>query len=219
MKTRSSQNWSSKPKCSLNSEVIFSSKNKYGIPDLEVNYFIPKDLITYNQAIRPSKMNLLACINGFYDDYKINPIWNRPNHSLTVYKKIGRAISLDFSLYMDYPIALQIYNVYRNRWLAKWWQEHDIQVIPSISWSDERSFDFCFLGVPKHNIVALSTVGLRYTDKRVFVRGFEEMLRQIEPKDLVLYGENEILDFDKYFENVFRYESFMKKRRRKINEK
>lgn len=53
-------------------------------------------------------------------------------------------------------------------------------------------------------------------NRKMFVKGFEEMLRQIEPSKLYVYGEYMPLDFSKYFDDVFYYESFWKKQRDKI---
>lgn len=54
----------------------------------------------------------------------------------------------DFSTYTDYPYAFQIWNLYRKCWLAAYWQQiYDLKVIPVLSWSDEKSYDFCFFRV------------------------------------------------------------------------
>ena len=53
----------------------------------------------------------------------------------------------------------------------------------------------------------------------MFVNGFEEMLRVLEPNKLYVYGEYIPLNFDKYFDDVIYYESFWKKQRDKIQEK
>lgn len=219
--SRSCHNWESLPG---NSDVLnlmkgmYYSDNKYGIPvvsSLEAK--IPVDLVGYNETLRPKKADWEKTIHFFLDDYKFETVWSRPDHTLSRIKKIGRALTPDFSLYMDYPKALQIYNVYRNRWLGCYWQEHGIDVIPTVSWSDKESFDFCFLGVEKHSPVAISTVGVRGKEvKENFILGFEEMIRQIEPKELIVYGESMPIEFEKYVDNVHKYESFWAKRREKL---
>lgn len=219
--SRSCHNWEKLPG---NSDVLnlmkgmYYSDNKYGIPvvsSLETS--IPVDLVGYNETLRPKKDDWEKTIHFFLDDYKFESVWSRPDQTLSRIKKIGRALTPDFSLYMDYPIALQIYNVYRNRWLGCYWQENDIEVIPTVSWSGEESFDFCFEGVEKHSTVAISTVGVRGKEvKENFILGFEEMIRRIEPKDLVVYGESMPIDFEKYVDNVHKYESFWAKRRENL---
>ena len=63
----------------------------------------------------------------------------------------------------------------------------------------------------------MNTVGTKYLDNRkMFVDGFEEMLRRIEPSKLYVYGEVMPVKFDSYFDEVVYFESFWKKQRDKI---
>lgn len=56
---------------------------------------------------------------------------------------------------------------------------HGMTVYPSVSWSDERSYDWCFDGDPVGGIVAVSSVGTQQNkeSKRLFLRGYEEMMK------------------------------------------
>lgn len=217
--SRSCHNWETLPG---NSDVLnlmkgmYESDNDYGIPTLLKQEFVPVDLVGYNETLRPKKDDWEKTIHFFLDDYKFETVWGRPEHVLSRVKKIGRTLTPDFSLYMDYPLALQIYNVYRSRWCGRYWQEQGIEVIPTVSWSGEESFDFCFLGIPKHSTVAISTVGVRGKEvKENFIRGFEEMIRQLEPKTLLVYGEGMPIDFNEYVEEVHMYNTFWGKKRNK----
>ena len=108
-------------------------------------------------------------------------------------KEFAGALSPDFSLYLDYPISLQIYNTYRNRYCGAYWQSLGVNVIPTIGWRDEKSFDFCFDGVEKGSVVAVGTVGIMNNKdaKELFLKGYNEMLKRIEPSKIIIYG-NEI---------------------------
>ena len=219
--TRSLDNWNSTPGNinSLNTDYIFESDNKYNIPNILPETEIPKELIMYGTEVRRSYAQTKdKTVHFFLDDYKFEPLWNRPIKTLQPIINIGSALSPDFSLYLDYPKALQIYNTYRNRWLARYWQEHDVKVIPTVSWSDEESFDFCFLGVPKNNPIALGTVGVSNAKaKETFKRGFEKMIEVLEPSSLIIYGETNPVDFESYCTDVHRFKSYWAERRDKIN--
>lgn len=220
--TRTSQYWSEVPGSAdpMNlMKAVFESDNKYGIPTIKPQDFTPKDLVMYGQEVRrPKKDTWEKTIHFFLDDYKFEPLWNRPIKTLSMIQKIGSALSPDFSLYLDYPRAIQIYNVYRNRWMGRYWQENGVDVIPTIAWSDEESYDYAFCGVEKHSTVAVGTVGLKQKGaKESFNKGFEEMIRVLEPKKLIVYGEIEPLDFSKYVDQVHTYESYWAKRRGEIN--
>jgi hypothetical protein len=216
-RTRSSQNWLSLPGNFdvLHTSVIYESTNDYGIPDLIPQDFIPSDLVMYGSEVRnPKKSTLGKTVHFFLDDYKFEVLWNRPLKTLSPIKNIGYALSPDYSLFTDYPIAIQIWNTYRNRYIARYWQEKDIKVIPTIVWSDSKSFDFAFKGVQKKSPVAIGTIGLRSKEaQKNFIEGFEEMIKQIEPSRLIVYGEIEPVKFEDYVSQVHRYASYWKQRR------
>lgn len=75
--------------------------------------------------------------------------------------------------------ALQLYNTFRNRWCGAYLASKDIQVIPTVNWGDENTFEFCFDGIPKGSIVAVSTYMVRehnnHADQKDF---FYERLRR-----------------------------------------
>ncbi len=68
-----------------------------------------------------------------------------------------------------------------------------LRVIPTVNWGDENTFDFCFLGIPKGSTVAVSTYMVSEHDNRCdqkdfFLKGYNEMLRRIEPERIICYN-------------------------------
>lgn len=65
-----------------------------------------------------------------------------------------------------------------------------IQVIPTISWSTPDSFDWCFDGEPEGGTVAVSSVGCMNSKekKALFLAGYEEMVRRLQPETIIFYG-------------------------------
>ena len=120
-------------------------------------------------------------------------------------------MSPDFSLYTNYPEAMQIWQVYRNRWCAAYWQSLGIKVIPTVGWSDSNSFKYAFLGIENNSTVAVSTVGILNNEisKMLFEDGFTEMINQINPENILIYG-NKLEIFDQY-ENIKLFEPFHNK--------
>lgn len=96
----------------------------------------------------------------------------------------------DFSLFIDMPYPVQLYNHYRKHWIAAFWEINGIQVVPTMGWSDERSFEFCFKGVPKNSIVSVSSVGTQQNKiaKHHFLVGYAEMLKRLNPSKVIFYG-------------------------------
>ena len=173
---------------------FYYSSNKYGIPDIIPDEFDVKELIPYRVD-----SNRNGTAHFFLDDYRFERCWNHPYRQLEELKKYDGVLSPDFSLYTNYPEAMQIWQVYRNRWCARYWQNEGIKVIPTISWSVESSYKYAFLGIPKNSVVAIGTVGV-VNDKnaeRLFMLGFKEMLKQLEPIRILIYG-NKLADLEGY---------------------
>jgi hypothetical protein len=117
-------------------------------------------------------------------------VFNRPKKYISVLEKYDGMLSPDFSLYSDYPLAVQIWNTYRNRWCGAYYQSYGIKVIPTITWSTPESYKFCFLGVEEGSIVAVSSVGVLNKKEAItnFKRGYKEMIKTIHPEHIIFYG-------------------------------
>ena len=88
-------------------------------------------------------------------------------------------------------------------------------MIPNVRWGDERSFEFCFQGLPTNDIVCISTHGCirGYENKYYFKLGLDEMLRILKPKVVLVHGsmpDDVFLDFINKAKFV-RYESYISK--------
>lgn len=185
---------------------FFKSTNKYGIPDIKKDEFKVKELIPYRVD-----SNRNGTAHFFLDDYRFERCWRKPDSQIEELKKYDGVLSPDFSMYTNYPQAMQIWQVYRNRWCACYWQSLGIKVIPTISWSDEQSFKYCFLGVQKGSTVAIGTVGVLNDEyaKTLFMQGFKEMLKQLEPKEILIYG-NKLSELEGY-KNIRWFDPYMNK--------
>ena len=91
-------------------------------------------------------------------------------------------------MYTEMPVAVQIHQVFKNRWCGAYFQSKGLKVIPSLVWGEADTFWFSFDGVDEGSVVAVSTVGMR-TEKLLFMAGYKEMLRRIKPKAIICYGE------------------------------
>lgn len=124
------------------------------------------------------------------DDYQFNRLWTNPDAYLDMLRRFKAVCTPDFSTYTDFPKAVQIWNHYRKHWLGAYWQGNGITVIPTISWSDESSFEWCFDGEPVGGAVAVSSVGTQLNRRaaELFRLGYDEMLRRLNPSTIYFYG-------------------------------
>lgn len=188
MATRSSKNWKSNMPGgwdALNTHALFPAANIYGIPMLrptaapEIHGLVP-----FTSGSLPRH----AC-HFFLDDYRFERVWNRPSIYVPRLSQFPVVLTPDFSLYLDWPFSVNLWNVYRSRWLGRYWQEHGITVVPTVGWAGESSFSFCFQGIPLGSTVAISPPDVRSSDVLYkFVAGYREMLRQVRPAAVWSYG-------------------------------
>jgi hypothetical protein len=151
---------------------------------------IPKQMIMYKNH---KKCTELDALHFFIDDYRFEHLWNNPKKYL---ERLSNKILLspDFSLYIDYPDPVIRWNVYRSRWLGAYWQTYGFPVIPTVSWGDESTYDYCFSGIEYGSTVAISGRG-NHKSKRAFSSGVDEMIEQIGPERILSYGS-----FRKFYE-------------------
>lgn len=168
----------------------FPTEGKYNIPILEPYDYEPTEFIGFNFA-RSAKNKSEKGLHFFVDDYQFERLWREPLKYINLIGEFHSVMTPDFSLYTDFPKALQIYNHYRKMWLGALWQSYGYKVIPTIAWSDKDSFQWCFDGVPKGATVAVSSVGTQRgkDTKQAFLDGWNEMLKRLEPETVIFHGD------------------------------
>lgn len=169
---------------------LFDGVGEYRIPEIKPTQYESCDFIGFNYA-KDCKNPENKGVHFFLDDYQFNRVWNDPDRYIDMLRRFKCVLSPDFSLFTDFPKALQIYNHYRKHWLAAYWQENGINVIPTVCWSTQDSFEWCFDGELTHGCVAVSAIGTqrRKADKEAFMTGYNEMLRRLEPETILFYGK------------------------------
>lgn len=127
-------------------------------------------------------------IHFFTYDWKFEKVYENYEQELEKLKQYRYLLSPDFSMFTNMPLALQIANVFKNRWCGAYWQSKGLTVIPTVSWGDERTFDFCFDGIEEGSVVFVCTY-YRENDKLSFMTGYDEMLKRIKPRTVLCYDE------------------------------
>lgn len=169
---------------------LFDGVGEYGIPQIEpVAYEGGCDWIGFNYA-KSTKDCEGKGVHFFLDDYQFCRLWSNIDRYIPMLQRFRYVMSPDFSTYTDFPKVMQIYNHYRKHWCAAYMHEAGIQVIPTISWSTPDSFDWCFDGEPEGGTVAVSSVGCMNSKekKALFLAGYEEMVRRLQPETIIFYG-------------------------------
>lgn len=160
----------------------------FQIPKLKNDGYIPKDIISFNYA--KSTENKDIAVHFYVDDYQFERIWYNPMKYMDILMEFDGAFTPDFSLYMDMPMAMKIWNIYRSRLIGQIMQDFGMKVIPTISWAEKETFEFCFDGIEKGSVVSISTIGVKRDKEalKIWEAGVTEMIKRIEPKAILVYG-------------------------------
>lgn len=167
----------------------FTGSGRWDIPVIK-KQLIPLDnirLIAMSETCTDDIAENKRCgVHCFIDDYRFTSTYNAPDKAIKKLSQYAFLLSPDFSTYADMPYWRQLESVAHSRWVGAYWQNKGLKVIPTITWSDARSYGFCFDGVEKGSIVAIGMVGCK-TEKSLFLRGYNAMLEKIEPSAIICY--------------------------------
>lgn len=179
----------------------------FNMPIIKKNDYIPSKLIGFNEAL--SSKNKDTGIHMFIDDYQFERLWNKPQVYLPILRKYECVFTPDFSLYLDMPMAMKVWNTYRNRLLGQFFQKNGLRVIPTISWAEKETYEFCFDGIEPGGSVAIATTGCHKNaySRFIYEEGVDTMIDKVHPKNILVYGEPIEHDFKSanvfYFKNSF----------------
>ena len=182
------------------------------------NAEVPLSVIPFSKA--KSCKNKRQYVHFYIHDREFARVLTATTRYLDRLKEFDGIITPDCSMMIGQSKCLQQANTYMNRAVGFYCQKNGIPVIPNIRWSDESSFDYCFLGVPKKSIVSISTHGcIRSNDqKKMFRLGLEEMIKRLEPSKIIVYGYMPNKVFSDYIGRVpfYRYPSEIESLHRKV---
>lgn len=166
----------------------------YQIPIIEKEAHIPNGLMGFNYAITSGDFS--KGIHFYVDDYQFERIWNDPYKYVNTLREYDCVLTPDFSLYMDMPISMKIWNVFRSRLIGQIMQDEGLIVIPTVSWAEPETFDFAFAGLPEGGVMSISTVGVKQNKEafEIWKVGTTELIKRKKPSTLLVYGG--AVDFD-----------------------
>lgn len=181
------------------------TKDFWQMPIIRNDDYIPSDLVSFNYAKTYKDKNV--GIHFFIDDYQFERVWNYPSKYIDILYEYDCILTPDFSLYLEMPMPMKIWNIYRSRQIGAYYQSKGITVIPTISWAEKETFSFCFKGIEQGSVVAVSTIGVKENEKayNIWRDGMDEMIKQIKPSVILVYGGKVKYNYGKikvvYFDN------------------
>lgn len=162
----------------------------FGIPQIDPVYKLEpiREWIGFNYVLSDKDPEGKA-VHFFLDDYQFERVWNNPDAYIDKLRRYVCVASPDFSPFKDMPIALQIYNHYRKHWVARYWQDNGITVIPTIRPSaTETNLNWWLDGEPEGGIILVSSM---WQSKNIDVADESDELIEtvLKPKKIFVYGK------------------------------
>jgi hypothetical protein len=174
----------------------FSVVGDYDIPMLdrqEIGDTKHLRWIPYTSALSFGGDKSRTGVHFFIYDKGFENIWNAP-WKLRRLQGFRYVTTPDFSTYTDMPIAFQIWNCFRAQWIGCFMQRQlKLTVIPTLRWSTEDSYKFCFDGIPLGTVCAMNSVGkgLGVADRKVFLghrASLKVAVKRLEPERILVYS-------------------------------
>lgn len=177
---------------------------------------IPKRLIPFDKALSTVKQD--AYVHFYLEDYQFERVWSKPKKYVDLLSKFDGVLMPDFSVYLDMPVPMQKWNMYRNKFIARFFQDHGVNVIPIVQIVMPSLFEDMIDGLPQNSILAVNCSNMvnRYLAKRLLRNEMFQVKERLCPTHILCYGINDALsDFD----NTICYENERFNRLRNVSPK
>lgn len=173
--------------------------------------------INWNKAI--------ACF--YTEDFHFEPVFNDPakNTKKILNLRMPYAMMPNYSISPFMPVATWVWAAYRSFYVARYFQEAGIQVIPDIqTGSDDAVLDLTLLGIPENCGVVAAQVQTTSGSSKEYIRKKARLLKEAEDrlkfKNIIIYGHkaaDEVCERAGFDANVIRVENRTSRRREYLN--
>jgi hypothetical protein len=171
---------------SMLNDTVYDSNNKLEIPNLLIEQQAGSLIVPFAPWGADSRMRKGVSTYHFYvDDYRFEAIFKDPIKVLT--SGVRFLAEPNLSLYDTTPIALGLYQIYRKRWIARYFQECNIKVYADLNVS-KKFAEYNRMGIPD-GYNAFMTRG--YSDRIEYLKIEHAIAKEISGKDipnLIVYG-------------------------------
>lgn len=160
----------------------------FEFPVINPTYWIPNNLISFSKCLSSKSFDFW--VHFYEDDYLFERIWRNPSKYLGILKRFEGVILLDFSIYRDMPLVMQLWNIYRSRAIGCWLQRNGVKVIPNIRFGDKRTYRICCEGISRNCVISVGSHGnlKNCIDRKIFLEGLDVIVKRLQPKVIIVYG-------------------------------
>ena len=128
-------------------DVIYPSDNQYDIPTLSINVQATTVELPFNRWGSLARSSRMEGTYHFYtDDYKFDGLWKHPEMILN--SNCKATVEPNFSTNDQMPFSVALYNMYKKRWISKYFQTNGIKIFIDLAVA-KKFRDIALVGVPK----------------------------------------------------------------------
>jgi len=215
---------------SLEAYPTYPDSNDLGCPNLLTKHLstvVPTDVWAYGKDIVSNETmafvygsnriggpnNPPECKGGvllFYtEDDRFESCWNAvPEFTARLLGQgWGGVVTPDFSTYWNWPWIHRLYNIYRQRYVGRYWQEAGIPIIPGlVTVGDITKTEFEIMGIPKKCPVIAFECRAGFSpgeegDKQraIWMESINRQIKELKPENVVVYGGEQHRDWLKLY--------------------
>lgn len=127
-------------------DAVWPSDNDLGIPLLDINMqarALDQPWAIWGATSRKARMQGTWLF--YTEDYRYEALWIDPAPVLAT--RCQAAVEPNFSCYENMPPAVAIWQIYRKRWIARWWQSRGVRIFADLNVAVNH-YDLNLLGIP-----------------------------------------------------------------------
>lgn len=193
---------------------IYDSNNEFDIPTLRLEEQPMNGLsLPFSAWGADTRLKKDISTYHFYvEDYRFEAIWKDP--VVVLNSGCEAIVEPNLSLFDTTPIAYGLHQIYKKRWIARYWQECGVKVYADLNVS-QKFYQYNRLGIP-NGYNAFATRG--YADRQEYLKMEIQIAREISGKDnpnMIVYGGGEKIKELCIQNNVLYVEQFMANRVKK----
>jgi len=128
-------------------DAVWPSDNDWGVPLLDINLQASAlDLPFETWGASERKRRMPGTWHFYTEDYRYEALWRDPSPILNT--QCVNIVEPNWSCYIQMPPAVALWQIYRKRWMARWWQSYGVRVFADLNVA-EVHYSLNLLGIPK----------------------------------------------------------------------
>lgn len=167
-------------------DCLYDSNNDFDIPNLRIDRQAGKLILPFSPWGAESRQKKDISTYHFYvDDYRFEAIWKDPAKVLI--SGCTAVVEPNLSLFDTTPLAYGLMNIYKKRYIARYFQECGVKVYADLNVA-RKFYDYNRLGIPE-GYDAFFTRG--YADRIEYLKMEHQIAKEISGKDIpnfIVYG-------------------------------